>query len=95
MPKQEGDFHFYKCDILKRKLPTISGEIDKLVYCSGRINLKPFKGLKEKYFQADFDINVFGAIKYCKTRSKPFRYQRKYLWYVLVRLRLKWGWSPN
>lgn len=70
MPKLEGNFDFYECDILKNELPTILGEIDGLVYCPGSINLKPFKGLKEQDFQADFDINVLGAVKALQAYTK-------------------------
>ena len=55
---------------MKKELPIISSEIDKLVYYLGRINLKPFKGLKEEYFQADLDVNVFGAIKVLQNYAK-------------------------
>lgn len=70
MPEWEGDFDFYKCDVLKDELPAISGPINGLVYCPGSINLKPFKGLKEKDFQEDFDINVLGAVKVLQNYAK-------------------------
>lgn len=70
MPVLEGDFDFHQCDVLKDDLPTISGETDGLVYCPGSINLKPFKGLKEKDFQTDFDINVLGAVKTLQAYTK-------------------------
>lgn len=70
MPEWEGAFDFYNCDVLKDELPSILGEIDGLVYCPGSINLKPFKGLKEKDFQADFDINVLGAVKVLQMYTK-------------------------
>jgi NAD(P)-dependent dehydrogenase (short-subunit alcohol dehydrogenase family) len=70
MPDWEGAFDFYKCDVLKDDLPIISGAIDGLAYCPGSINLKPFKGLKEKDFQADFDINVLGAVKVLQNYTK-------------------------
>jgi len=70
MPEWEGAFDFYNCDVLKDELPSIFGEIDGLVYCPGSINLKPFKGLKEKDFQADFDINVLGAVKVLQMYTK-------------------------
>ncbi|WP_052595072.1 SDR family NAD(P)-dependent oxidoreductase [Aureispira sp. CCB-QB1] len=63
MPELEGDFDFYSCDVLNDVLPSISAKINGLVYCPGSINLKPFKSLKEKDFQADFEINVLGAVK--------------------------------
>jgi NAD(P)-dependent dehydrogenase (short-subunit alcohol dehydrogenase family) len=38
-------------------------ELHGFVYCPGSINLRPFKGLKPETFQADFDLNVLGAVK--------------------------------
>lgn len=38
-------------------------KLDGLVYCPGSINLKPFHRLKRADFQADLDINLFGAIE--------------------------------
>lgn len=70
MPEWEGDFDFYKCDVLKDDLPAILGGIDGLIYCPGSINLKPFKGLKEKDFQADFEINVLGAVNVLQGYTK-------------------------
>ncbi len=37
--------------------------IDSLVYCPGRINLKPFARLKPDSFTDDFNLQVLGAIK--------------------------------
>ncbi|NBB88395.1 MAG: SDR family oxidoreductase [Bacteroidetes bacterium] len=37
-------------------------KIDALVYCPGSINLKPFRSLKAKDFEADFKLNVLGAV---------------------------------
>jgi NAD(P)-dependent dehydrogenase (short-subunit alcohol dehydrogenase family) len=44
-------------------LPEISGPISGLAYCPGSINLKPFRGLKIADFQADFEVNVLGAVR--------------------------------
>ncbi len=44
-------------------LPEIQGAIAGLVYCPGSINLKPFRSLKAADFQADFQINVVGAVR--------------------------------
>jgi 3-oxoacyl-[acyl-carrier protein] reductase len=41
----------------------ISGPLDGIVYCPGSINLKPFHRLSVKDFEADFSINVLGAVK--------------------------------
>lgn len=62
-PDWEGDYTFHTCDVLQDELPEIDGAINGMVYCPGSINLKPFKSLKEKDFQADFEINVLGAVK--------------------------------
>jgi NAD(P)-dependent dehydrogenase (short-subunit alcohol dehydrogenase family) len=37
--------------------------LDSLIYCPGSINLKPFTRLSLDDFQADFDVNVLGAVK--------------------------------
>jgi len=37
--------------------------IDSVVYCPGRINLKPFHRLKPDSFTEDFNLQVLGAIK--------------------------------
>ncbi len=38
-------------------------KIDGLVYCPGSIRLRPFRGLKEEDFIADYQINVLGAVQ--------------------------------
>ena len=38
-------------------------QLDGFVYCPGSINLRPFRGLKPATFEADFNINVLGAVK--------------------------------
>ncbi len=43
--------------------PVLSQAIDGLIYCPGTINLRPFKALKPKQYQQDFNINVLGAVK--------------------------------
>jgi NAD(P)-dependent dehydrogenase (short-subunit alcohol dehydrogenase family) len=37
--------------------------LDGLVYCPGSILLKPFKSLGVQQFQADFELNVLGAVR--------------------------------
>lgn len=59
-PEWEGDYTFYSLDVLADNLPVIEGG---LAYCLGSINLKPFKSLRIKDFQADFEINAMGAVK--------------------------------
>jgi 3-oxoacyl-[acyl-carrier protein] reductase len=50
-------------DVLTDELPAPPPVLDGLVYCPGSINLKPFKSLKPAQFQADFDLNVLGAVR--------------------------------
>ena len=44
------------------ELPEIESTFDGLVYFPGSITLKPFRSLKSTHFQAEFEINVLGAI---------------------------------
>jgi len=46
--------------------------IDGLVYSVGSINLKPFRGLKPEVFEADFQLQVMGAIKALQAAYKNF-----------------------
>ena len=43
--------------------PAIDGPLGGLVYLPGSINLKPFQSLKVADFEADFQVNVLGAVK--------------------------------
>ena len=43
--------------------------LDGLAYCPGTINLKPFRGLKEKDFLHDYRVNVLGAISCIQAAS--------------------------
>ncbi len=44
-------------------LSSLPEVIDGLVYCPGKINLKPFTRLKSEDFMEDYKIQVLGAIK--------------------------------
>lgn len=52
-------------DVLQDSLPLdqLPSQLDGFVYCPGSINLRPFKGLKPESFEADFSINVLGAVR--------------------------------
>lgn len=52
----------FELDVLNDELPELD-VVDKLVYCPGSINLKPFNRLSLDDFRKDFDINVIGAIR--------------------------------
>ena len=47
-------------------------DIDGLVYSVGSINLKPFRGLKPEVFEADFQLQVMGAVKALQAAFKNF-----------------------
>lgn len=42
--------------------PTITEQIDGILYCPGTINLKPFNRLNETDFLTDYQINALGAV---------------------------------
>lgn len=51
-------------DVMSQELDiSFLPELHGFVYCPGSINLRPFKGLKPETFQADFDLNVMGAVR--------------------------------
>ena len=59
------DIHHLPFDVTTDDLSTLNlpAELSGLVYCPGSINLRPFKGLKQEAFEADFQINVMGFVK--------------------------------
>ncbi|CAI8250639.1 MAG: SDR family oxidoreductase [Flavobacteriaceae bacterium TMED120] len=58
-------------DVMSQELDvSLLPELHGFVYCPGSINLRPFKGLKPETFQADFDLNVMGAIKSLQALGK-------------------------
>lgn len=61
-PSYPFNGNWYQLDALTDELPTIEA-IDGLVYCLGSINLKPFNRLSLEDFNADLNVNFFGALK--------------------------------
>ena len=61
-PSYQFNGNWYQLDALKDELPAIQS-IDGLVYCLGSINLKPFNRLSLEDFNADLNVNFFGALK--------------------------------
>jgi 3-oxoacyl-[acyl-carrier protein] reductase len=61
-PTYQFNGNWYQLDALTDELPTIEA-IDGLVYCLGSINLKPFNRLSLEDFNADLNVNFFGALK--------------------------------
>lgn len=62
-------------DILTDEIPSdiLPTEIHGVAYCPGSIVLKPFRSLKPEQFQADFNINVLGAVKTLKACFKGLK----------------------
>ncbi|MEM1215925.1 MAG: SDR family oxidoreductase [Bacteroidota bacterium] len=62
-------------DVTVDELPSgeLPDELHGLAYCPGTINLKPFRSLKQKDFQAEFDLNVLGAVRCLQAALRPFK----------------------
>ncbi|MFZ9661235.1 MAG: SDR family NAD(P)-dependent oxidoreductase, partial [Chitinophagaceae bacterium] len=59
--------HYFPLDIMSDSLSLdIPDILDGLVYCPGKINLKPFARIDEKDFILDYQIQVLGAVKVIK-----------------------------
>ncbi|MCC5922952.1 MAG: SDR family oxidoreductase [Crocinitomicaceae bacterium] len=65
----------YLIDVTTEDFPEIDN-IDHLIYCPGSIQLKPINSLKIEDFQADFDINVLGAVKAIKQYHRIIKRQK-------------------
>lgn len=48
-------------------------QIDGLVYCPGTINLKPFHRFSIADFQADYEVNLLGAVKVLQACMKALK----------------------
>ena len=72
-PEWEGTYQYHAADVLTDALPDLGPTLDGIVYCPGSINLKPFRGLKTKDFQSDFDINVLGAVRVLQHYEKALQ----------------------
>lgn len=57
--------NYFQLDVLQEEwnLDSLPEVIDGLVYCPGKINLKPFARLKASDFMEDYQLQVLGAIK--------------------------------
>ncbi len=55
----------YVCDVTAESpdFPDIEAPLDGLAYLPGSITLRPFHMLREKNFQDDLQINLFGAVR--------------------------------
>ena len=52
----------YNVDVLNSDLPDFE-DVTSIIYCPGRINLKPIIRISLDEFREDFEINVIGAVK--------------------------------
>lgn len=65
-------------DATSGEVPAIELEqIDGFAYCPGSITLKPFHGLKTEDFQADFEVNVLGAVRSLQSIVKQLKKQEQ------------------
>lgn len=61
----ERRLHYHQLNVLDESfnLDFLPETIDGIVYCPGSINLKPFHRITPSDFEADYRLNVLGAIK--------------------------------
>ena len=65
-PVSENPFiHYHHLNVLDENLSLdfLPDELSGLVYCPGSINLRPFERIKSADFEADYKLQVIGAIK--------------------------------
>jgi len=65
-PVSENPFiHYHHLNVLDESLSAdfLPDELSGLVYCPGSINLRPFERIKPADFEADYKLQVIGAIK--------------------------------
>lgn len=65
----------YQVDIEQSEFPAVElpDTLDGVAYCPGTINLKPFRSLSPEKFQADWNINVLGAVKVLQAVEKKLK----------------------
>ena len=59
------NIHYHHLNVLDDNLPLdfLPDELAGFVYCPGSINLRPFERIKPADFEADYKLQVIGAIK--------------------------------
>jgi NAD(P)-dependent dehydrogenase (short-subunit alcohol dehydrogenase family) len=68
----EGDdnnLEYHPCNVLDDQIQIdfLPEKIDGMVYCPGRIQLRPFQRLMEENFLEDYNLQVLGAVKLIKS----------------------------
>lgn len=63
--ESEGSLHYFRFDAMQEAISVeqLPEAIHGLVYCPGRIELKPFHRITEEEFLQDYRIQVIGGIK--------------------------------
>src|SRR6056297_767193 len=57
------EYHYMNVMDEELNFDFLPDSIDGLVYCPGSIKLRPFSRIKPNQFEADFQLQVLGAIK--------------------------------
>ena len=62
---ENTQIHFHHLNVLDETLSLdfLPAELAGLVYCPGSINLRPFERIKPEDFEADYKLQVMGAIR--------------------------------
>lgn len=74
-PQELDNVSFHQLDVTDENaaMPELPDAIAGLVYCPGAINLLPFKRLKKENIQADFDLQVGGAVRAIQHALEPLK----------------------
>ena len=66
---ENPNIHFHHLNVLEETLSLdfLPDELTGLVYCPGSINLRPFERIKPADFEADYKLQVIGAIRLIQT----------------------------
>ena len=74
-PQELNNVSFHQLDVTDQNatMPELPDAIAGLAYCPGAINLLPFKRLKKENIQADFDLQVGGAVRAIQHALEPLK----------------------
>ncbi|WP_420378976.1 SDR family NAD(P)-dependent oxidoreductase [Gilvibacter sp.] len=74
-PQELDNVSFHQLDVTDENaaMPELPDAIAGLAYCPGAINLLPFKRLKKENIQADFDLQVGGAVRAIQHALEPLK----------------------
>ena len=74
-PQNLPGVNYFQLDVTDEaaQMPDLPESIDGLAYCPGAITLVPFKRLKKANIQADFDLQVGGAVRAIQHALEPLK----------------------